>query len=221
MSAGSASWPSPRIRFADEEAGEAGSAKLAAVHLGIAHHLGWAVLVAAAADHVVVDRRRVELIEAGLIAAPIHHQGGTHAMHGAGVGDDTALQTLVQEVRASAVRSVSAAFGALEQDLVEPVRSLSLRAWPDDFPTDIAILRRPPFESRADSVMYLQVLAEVGAERGWQVHRYDAATVLAEAARLLGDDADQVFKRPRTELGPPWAKDHRLALAATIVAAAG
>jgi hypothetical protein len=38
------------------------------VRLGIAHHLGWAVAVAvtASADHTVVDRRRIELIEPGM-----------------------------------------------------------------------------------------------------------------------------------------------------------
>ena len=49
--------------------------------MGIAHHLGWAVAVTASADHAVVDRRRIELIEPGLPAAPIHHEGGPHLMH--------------------------------------------------------------------------------------------------------------------------------------------
>jgi hypothetical protein len=31
------------------------------VRLGIAEHLGWAIAVAASADHAVVDRRRIEL----------------------------------------------------------------------------------------------------------------------------------------------------------------
>jgi hypothetical protein len=33
--------------------------------LGIADHPGWAMAVAASADHEVVDRRRIELIEPG------------------------------------------------------------------------------------------------------------------------------------------------------------
>ena len=39
------------------------------------------------------------------------------------------------------------------------------------------------------------------------------------AARLLGDRADEVLHGPRKRLGPPWSKDHRLALAATVLAA--
>lgn len=99
-----------------------------------------------------------------------------------------------------------------------PVRSLSIRAWPPDFPSDIARQRRPPDETRANSVMYLQVLAEIAAARDWELHLYDAKGVEAEAARILGQRADAVLHGPRTMLGPPWSKDHRMALAATVLA---
>ena len=94
------------------------------MRLGIAHHLGWAVAVAAPANHKVADRRRIELIEPGVPAAPIHHEGGPHILH----------------------------------RLAEP-----------------------------------------------------------EAVRILGERADEVLRGPRATLGPPWSKDHRMALAATIV----
>ena len=41
--------------------------------MGIADHLGWAVAVTADDDHEVVDRRRIELVEAGVSPAPIHY----------------------------------------------------------------------------------------------------------------------------------------------------
>lgn len=100
----------------------------------------------------------------------------------------------------------------------EPVVSMSLRAWPADFPSDIATQRRVPYESRADSVMYCQVLAELARERGWVVHPYNAKEVENEAVRILGERAEEVLQGPRAKLGPPWSKDHRMALAATIVA---
>ena len=188
------------------------------MRLGIAHHLGWAVAVAASADHEVVDRRRIELIEAGLPAAPIHHEGGPHEMHRSGPPlDDDALAGLVAEVRASVVRATSASLDELAAALPAPVVSLAVRDWPADFPDDIAVQRRVPYESRADSVMYCQVLAELAHDRGWSVHRYDAKVVEAEAARILGARADEVLHGPRAMLGPPWSKDHRMALAATIV----
>ena len=102
--------------------------------------------------------------------------------------------------------------------LPERIVSMSLRAWPLDFPDDIAIQRRAPFESRADSVMYRQVLADVARARGWDVHLYDARDVERRAADLLAERADEVLLGPRATMGPPWAKDHRMALAATIVA---
>lgn len=189
------------------------------MRLGIAHHLGWAVAVTASADHTVFDRRRLELIEPGLPPAPIHHEGGAHALHRrAAPLDDDALAALVGDVRASAIRATSAALGELAAALPEPIVSMSLRAWPADFPDDIAVRRRVPYESRADSVMYLEVLAELARERGWDVHRYDAKHVEAEAASVLGDRAHDVLHGPRATLGPPWTKDHRIALAATITA---
>ena len=188
---------------------------MSGLRLGIAHHLGWAVAVTASADHEVVDRRRIELLEDGLPAAPIHHEGGAHALHRSGQPlDDDALAALVAQVRASARRATSAALDALPHGVV----SISLRAWPDDFPTDITVQRRVPYESHADSVMYRQVLAELAGERGWAVHLYDAKTVEAEAAAVLGERADEVLLGPRRTLGAPWAKDHRMALAATVLA---
>jgi len=62
------------------------------------------------------------------------------------------------------------------------------------------------------------VLAAVAEARGWAVHRYEAKAVLGAAAAALGDRADEVLDGPRRTLGPPWTKDHRLALAATVVA---
>jgi hypothetical protein len=189
------------------------------VHLGIAHHLGWAVAVTASDNHEVVDRRRLELIEPGLPTAPIHHDGGAHLLHRHGdpLGDE-ALVALVTRVRTSALRATSAALDELTGSLCEPILSMSLRAWPADFPTDIAVQRRMPYEGRADSVMYLQVLAELGRARGWSISFYDAKTIESEAEQVLGDRAEEVLYGPRTVLGPPWSKDHRTALAATVVA---
>jgi hypothetical protein len=180
------------------------------VRLGIAHHFGWAVAVTASADHAVVDRRRIELIEPGMPTAPIHCAGKPL--------DDDAAALLVAQVRASVVRATSDALDELATAVAEPIVSISLRAWSPDFPADIAVQRRAPYEARADSVMYRQVLAELARARGWDVHLYDAGTVEPRAASRLAERADEVLFGPRATIGPPWAKDHRMALAATIVA---
>jgi hypothetical protein len=177
--------------------------------VGIAHHLGWAVAVTAAAGHDVVDRRRIELIEPGMPVAPVEHEARA-------LSDDAAAR-LVAQVRASALRAAAASLDQLAASLPGPVVSLSVRAWPPGFPSDIAVQRRPPYESRADSVMYCQVLAECADVRGWEVHLFDAKAVEAQASRILGARAGDVLHRPRATLGPPWTRDHRIALAATIV----
>ncbi len=180
------------------------------MRLGIAHHFGWAVAVTASADHIVVDRRRIELVESGMPAAPIHSDG-KHL-------DDKATAKMVADVRASAVRATSASLDQLAEELTEPLVSMSLRAWPLDFPHEIVVQRRTPYEAQADSIMYREVLAECGRVRGWDVHLFDARDVEGQAAAILGARANEVLHGPRAVLGPPWTKDHRIALAATIVA---
>ena len=75
-----------------------------------------------------------------------------------------------------------------------------------------------PYEARADAIMYRQELSELAQARDWEVHLYDAKAVVGQAASLLAGRADEVLQGPRATLGPPWTKDHRIALAATIVA---
>jgi len=99
-----------------------------------------------------------------------------------------------------------------------PLESVHLRTLPAGFPTDVAVLLRAPYEARADAIMYRQILARAAEARGWQVRFYNAKTIEAEASALLGRHADEVLHRPRERLGPPWTKDHRTALAATILA---
>lgn len=194
--------------------------KIGGMRVGVAHHFGWAVAVTASSDYQVVDRRRLELIEPGLPAAPIHHEGGTHPLHATGPAlDDDALAALVARVRASVTSMALAALDELESAVTEPITVIALRAWPPDFPEDIAVQRRPPYESRADSVMYCKVLGELASGRGWSLRTYDAKTVEAEAALVLGDRTKEVLYGPRTALGPPWSKDHRVALAATVLSA--
>ena len=116
------------------------------MRVGIADHFGWAIAVTASGDHEVVDRRRIELIEPGVSPAPIHYESRR-----LDVGETVAL---VAEARASIVRASSAALDDLAAALPAPVRSISLRAWPLDFPDDIAVQRRAPYEARADAIMY-------------------------------------------------------------------
>jgi hypothetical protein len=66
--------------------------------------------------------------------------------------------------------------------------------------------------------MYRQVLDDAARACGWDVHLYNAKEVVDQATRKLGERADDVLQGPRSRLGSPWTKDHRVALAATIMA---
>ena len=180
------------------------------LRLGIADHLGWAVAVTSADDHAVVDRRRIELVEPGVTAAPIHYEG--HRL------DADSAAALVAEVRASVLRATSAALDDLAAALPGPLLSISLRTWPRDFPDDFAVQLRSPYEARADAVMYRRLISELAAARQWEVHLYDAKVVVDQAINALDGRADEVLLGPRATLGPPWTKDHRVALAATVLA---
>ena len=188
-----------------------GSARgiIGGVRLGIADHLGWAVAVTASGERVV-DRRRIALIDSGVSAAPIHYESARL--------DVPATAALVAKARASIARTAAAALDELAAALPAPIVSISLRAWPHDFPDDIAVQRRVPYEARADAIMYRQELAELAHARGWEVHVYDARAVIGQATAMLAERADDVLHGPRKAIGPPWTKDHRVALAAAIVA---
>ena len=73
-------------------------------------------------------------------SAPIHYEGGRL--------DVAATAALVAVVRASAPRACSAALDDLAAALPAPIVSISLRLWPPDFPDDIAVQRRAPYEAR-------------------------------------------------------------------------
>src|SRR4029453_364006 len=99
------------------------------MRLGIFDPFGWAVAVTSSAQHEVVDRRRIELVEPGVTPAPIHYDGNPL--------DVAASAALVPTVRASVPRAPSAALDELAAAVPEPIVSMSLRAWPSDFPDDV------------------------------------------------------------------------------------
>ena len=68
--------------------------------------------------------------------------------------------------------------------------------------------------------MYRKALAAAAEARGWDVHWYDARKVLEQVSAALGiEDLDAHFLQLRRSIGPPWGKDHKVAMAAAIVAA--
>ncbi len=68
--------------------------------------------------------------------------------------------------------------------------------------------------------MYRKAIAAAAQTRGWPVYWYDTKNVLDKASKALHvENFDAHFVRMRSTLGPPWNKDHKLAMAAAIAAA--
>lgn len=176
---------------------------------GVADHYGWAAVVTVGDDGQVVDRRRIELIDPGLPASPIHHEAQSLPIEEA-VG-------LVQEVERSVARCVATAWDALAAD--HDLTAVAVRDSPELPPTIEEQIRSYWAQTRADPVMYRRVLIEDAARRGWAVHLYDHRRVTDEASTTLGLAPDHLAA-PRRELGAPWAADHRKAYAAALLAQA-
>ena len=176
------------------------------VAAGIYDHAGWAVVVCVAGD-AVVDRRRIELIEPGLPCLPHHGPGQRLPL-------DEAV-ALVERVRGSAGSRARNALDALPPG----VRAIAIRKRPDLPPTTAEQITSYWAQTRADTVMYRDALADAAKRRGWSVYEYETKRVLADAAGVLEiDDISGRLDEIGKALGRPWTQDHRLATAAAIVA---
>ncbi len=178
--------------------------------IGVSDHGGWAVLVTVALDGTLLDRRRVELVDDDLPAIPHHHEAQ-------GLPPDEAV-ALVGRVRTSTERHAVVALDAVAT-AVPRILGVALRSRPQLPPTVIERIRDYRARNVADWVMYREALAAAADARGWPVYWYDAKNVTSsasEALRVASFDAH--FLHLRTAVGPPWNNDHKLAMAAAIVA---
>jgi hypothetical protein len=180
--------------------------------IGVSDHGGWAVMVTAAGDGTLLDRRRVELVDEDLPKIPHHSEG-----QGLPIEEAVAL---VEHVRASAERHAKLRLEEVAKTVPGRILGIALRQCPPLPPTIAERIKDYRAQNVADWVMYRKALAAAAEERGWAIHWYDAKKVLDAASESLGiKDLDAHFLQLRWSIGPPWGKDHRVAMAAAIVAA--
>jgi hypothetical protein len=179
--------------------------------IGVSDHGGWAVLVTVACDGTLLDRRRVELVDESLPKLPHHHDGQ-------GLPLDEAV-ALVERVRVSAEKHAVLALDAVTM-AVPRVLGIALRNCPQLPPTIAERIKDYRAQNVADWVMYRRALASAAEARGWPVYWYDAKKVLGAASQALRvENLDAHFLQVRRAVGPPWDKDHKLAMAAAVVTA--
>jgi hypothetical protein len=179
--------------------------------IGVSDHGGWAVLVTVARDGTLLDRRRVELVGEGLPKIPHHSEGQRLPL-------EEAVE-LVERVRLSAERHAVLALDAVAM-AVPHILGVALRECPQLPPTIAERITDYRAQNVADWVMYRKALASAAEARGWPVHWYDAKSVSGAASRALRvKNFDEQFIQMRKTVGPPWNNDHKLAMAAAIVAA--
>jgi len=165
--------------------------------IGVSDHGGWAIFVTVARDGTLLDRRRVELVDDSLPAIPHHHEAQMLPTD-AGVA-------LVERVRASAEEHAVLALDAAAVAIPD-ILGIALRIC-QPLPDTIAE-RITDYRARnvADWVMYRNALAKAAQARGWHVHWFDPKKVLTSTTP------------ERRDVGPPWTKEHKLAMAAAIEA---
>jgi len=181
--------------------------------IGVSDHGGWAVLVTVARDGTLLDRRRVELVDENLPKIPHHSEGQTLPINEA--------VELVERVRISAERHAKLALNAVTMAVPAGITGVALRENPSWLPSTVSErIKNYRAQNVADWVMYRNALAAAAEARGWAVHWYDARKVLHSASEALRiADFDAHFLELRRSVGPPWGKDHKIAMAAAIVAA--
>src|SRR3954466_15994475 len=179
--------------------------------VGVSDHGGWAVLVTVARDGTLLDRRRVELVDEGLPKIPHHSECQTLPF-------DQGVE-LVERVRLSADRKANLALDTVARAVGPSIIGVALRECPAWLPATISErIKNYRAQNVADWVMYRRCLAAAAEARGWAVHWYHPQKVFSLASEALRiADFDAHFLELRRSVGPPWDKDHKLAMAAAIV----
>ncbi len=137
-----------------------------------------------------------------------------------GVSDHGGWAVLVERVRVSAERHAKLALDAVAMTVLRRILGVALRQCPELPPTIAERIKDYRAQNVADWVMYRKALAAAAETHGWAVHWYDAKKVFRAASEALRiEDLDAHFLQLRRSIGPPWGKDHKLAMAAAIVAA--
>lgn len=190
--------------------------------VGVADHTGWAhavCVVLRGPVPVVIDRRRIPLIDDGLPTMPYHHE--TVGMR------EAEANALIARVRQSVEARTARELSRLVADLTSACRvvALAVREPPyASLPATVADVRASyALQNAADGVMYHQALCRAARDLGLDVHAVRRKDEMPRAAERLGVTVQQIddfVSRTGRPEGPPWTQEHRSGYAAALAALA-
>jgi hypothetical protein len=187
--------------------------------IGIEDHYGYAQLVSVASsgrDLMLVDKRRVALIDPHLPASPYHHD--TLKMQ------PREAEQLVRDVRACADERAFVALESLLGELAPATcRAVAIRVPPlPELPASVAQAHANPWiMNRADGMIPHQALTSAATRLKLRVFHFDRSKILEQAAHARGETPAALEARLRAlgkGLEPPWRKGQMLACAGALVA---
>lgn len=187
--------------------------------IGIEDHYAWANLVSVTSSgpkELLLDKRRVELLDPKLPASPYHHDTLHMALSEA--------EKLVRAVKASANRRAESALSSLLGELAPAkCRGIAIRVPPlSGLPSTVAEVHGNTWiTNRADGMIYHQALTRAAARLDLTVSYFEKDSVLELAAQARGKSARDLERRLKAAgqtLGPPWRKGHVIACAGAIFA---
>jgi hypothetical protein len=174
--------------------------------IGCRSHAGWAVLVAVSGTlgaPLVLERRRVELLDGSVPAQPYH----AAAEAGLDLVEAAKLIRQVEELattRAAAALAETAASIGARGSTVDGVGVVAkIRSLPADLER---ILRAHALLHAAEGDLYEEALTEGALRAGLPVQRVTPTSISLEPKLDAAGRA----------LGPPWQKDHKLAASAAL-----
>ncbi|HSS21567.1 MAG TPA: hypothetical protein VLL54_15950 [Pyrinomonadaceae bacterium] len=187
--------------------------------IGVEDHYGWANLVSVVAsgrDIIVIDKRRVELIEPKLPASPYHHE--TLQMQA------REAEKLVKAVKASANKRARLALASLIRELAPAnCSTISIRTPPlAELPVKVSEAHANYFVMcRADGMIYHQALTRAAGQLELNVFHFEKSKIIELAARVRGLKSATLERRLKalgSTLGPPWQQGHVVVCAGALAA---
>jgi hypothetical protein len=188
------------------------------VVFGLKAHSGWAALVVIGeqeGNFVVVDRRRVELVEEEWAKQPYHAAEGLEA------GEARALvKRGIEAARRIARRELRAAVKRERDRGNETVGCAVLVGNPMPEWSVDQILAVHFRMHQAEGVLFRDVLIEAAKACDLKLTTLPEKTLMQEAEKLLRSPASDLAKRAGAmgkSAGPPWGKDQKDATIAALV----